>query len=91
MAHNTAVANGGSAYVATPTASLTFENVNVTDSVAGQKGGGVALASSTGEFRRITFGRCNASLHGGALAAWGDEAEMTIEDGAFSQCRVQLS
>eukprot|EP00618_Florenciella_parvula_P017802 CAMPEP_0119534394 /NCGR_PEP_ID=MMETSP1344-20130328/47628_1 /TAXON_ID=236787 /ORGANISM="Florenciella parvula, Strain CCMP2471" /LENGTH=742 /DNA_ID=CAMNT_0007575637 /DNA_START=146 /DNA_END=2371 /DNA_ORIENTATION=- len=89
MANNAAGDAGGSAY-ATAT-SLTFDNVSVTDSVAGRAGGGVAITGDTsaGAFTSTSFRRCNASAVGGAVAAWSNVPELTIEGGAFGQCAVE--
>lgn len=89
MTNNAAGAFGGSAFASHT--SLTFDNVSVARSVAGLKGGGVALAgdTSSGRFHNSGFDVCNASLHGGALAAWSDVAEVVIENAAFSQCGVE--
>ena len=89
MANNAASATGGSA--SATAAMLTFDNVNVTDSVAGRAGGAVAIAgdTSTGAFSGTNFGNCTASTLGGAIAASGNVPELTIEGGKFQQCRVE--
>ena len=71
------------------TASLTFDNVSVSERGGPERRRGAHRRASTGRFSNTDFVKCNASLHQGALAAWNDVVEVTVEGGSFAQCGVE--